>query len=85
MRNFIYTFSEVYFQSGVEPSEFQKQLEYQLRKLTLGVSVGLVKGREPEFPNAFNPYSHFIPNLRNVSNKVKTSKKVSTLKSTCYY
>jgi len=63
-------FSEVYYLSGVEPVEFQKQLEYQLRKLTLGVSVGLVKGREPDFPNAFNPYSHFIPSLGNVSNRV---------------
>ena len=39
------SFSEVYFNSGVPPAQYQKQLEYQLRKLTLGVSVGLVKGK----------------------------------------
>lgn len=47
------------------PDQYQKQLEYQLKKLTLGVSVGLVKGIEPKEASFFNPYQHFVPSLSN--------------------
>jgi len=42
-------------------------LEYQLKKLTLGITFGLVKGKEPEEASVYNPYDHFVFNL-NMSN-----------------
>ena len=64
---FKFSISENYYNSGVPPDQYQKQLEYQLRKLTLGVSVGLVKGIEPKEGSFLNPYQHFVPSLGNIS------------------
>ena len=63
-------FPEFYHHAGISAEAYQKELEYQLRKTTLGISVGLVKEpstqvhpNELKFSNArnnyFNPYSHF--------------------------
>jgi len=62
-------FSEVYYKAGVTPEQYQQQLEHQLKKTTLGVSVGLVKGRELEASHFFNPYLHFVPNVFNITEK----------------
>ena len=56
-------FSEVYYQAGLTPDEYQAELEYQLRKTTLGISVGMVK-ENPKLDGSkfmFDPYAHFGP------------------------
>jgi hypothetical protein len=55
-------------------------LEYHLRKTTLGVSVGMVKGREPEIAPYYNPYSHFVPKLHNVTEKESNRYKICETK-----
>ena len=65
-------FSEFYYHSGITAEQYQKELEYQLRKTTLGISVGLVKEVNGytrshdgdkhvirKTSRYFNPYSHF--------------------------
>ena len=61
-------FSEVYYWAGVSAEDFQRELEYQLSKTTLGISVGLVKqggsNSSSLYPGAspsqlVNPYVHF--------------------------
>ena len=63
-------FSEVYYWAGVSAEDFQRELEYQLQKTTLGISVGLVKqsgsnSSSSLYPGAssttqlVNPYVHF--------------------------
>ena len=65
--------TEFYYQAGISAEEYQQELEYQLRKTTLGISVGLVKEFDGhsnhEEDNSFsknsryfNPYSHFARN-----------------------
>lgn len=59
-KDFLLVFSEVYYWAGISAEDFQKELEYQLRKTTLGISVGMVK--EPTSENGvtvFDPYMHF--------------------------
>eukprot|EP00095_Tigriopus_kingsejongensis_P011851 maker-scaffold493_size155937-snap-gene-0.22 protein:Tk11851 transcript:maker-scaffold493_size155937-snap-gene-0.22-mRNA-1 annotation:"hypothetical protein DAPPUDRAFT_95105" len=51
---------EVYLRAKMKPAEYQKELEYQLRKMTLGISVGLVK-ENPAKKYTFDPYGHFGP------------------------
>ncbi len=51
------------YNAGVLPSSYQDQLEYQLKRLTLGVTFGLVKGKEPEEASVYNPYNHFVYSL----------------------
>ena len=65
----LFVFSEVYYKAGISPEQYQQQLEYQLRKTTLGVSVGLVKGKELESAAYYNPYVHFVPRLQNQTEK----------------
>ena len=44
---FVFFFSsEVYFSRGVSAHGYRTELERQLRKMTLGISVGLVKDRK---------------------------------------
>ena len=50
----------MYYQAGVEAEDFQKELTHQLRKLPLGISVGLVK-EPPKEQYHFDPYAHFGP------------------------
>jgi len=55
---------EVYYWAGVSVEDFQKELEYELQKTTLGISVGLVKqanetGYYTTRSELFNPYVHF--------------------------
>ena len=57
-------FSEVYYWAGVSAEDFQRELEYQLRKTYLGISVGLVKQRGSNSSSLYptqlvNPYVHF--------------------------
>ena len=75
--------SEFYYQSGISAEEYQNELEYQLRKTTLGISVGLVKefdehenhGNEDSIDSKrskyFNPYSHFARNANDDRSVVK--------------
>jgi hypothetical protein len=74
------SFSEVYYKAGISPEQFQQQLEYQLRKTTLGVSVGLVKGKELEVASYFNPYLHFVPSLLNGTEKESNRYKICETK-----
>ena len=73
-------FSEVYYKAGVSAEQFQQQLEYQLRKTTLGVSVGLVKGKELEVAHYFNPYIHFVPRFYNTTEKDSNRYKICETK-----
>ena len=70
IKNIFLNITEFYYQAGISAEEYQQELEYQLRKTTLGISVGLVKEfdehSEHEEEHAlsksskyFNPYSHF--------------------------
>jgi hypothetical protein len=52
-------FSEIYYRAGVSTTEYQSELVRQLRKTTLGISVGLVKSFSPGSQMKFDPYSHF--------------------------
>ena len=52
--------TEVYLRAGIGPKDYQTELEYQLRKMTLGISVGLVKSNPAE-KYVFDPYAHFGP------------------------
>ena len=61
-------FSEVYYWAGVSAEDFQRELEYQLQKTTLGISVGLVKQSDSSISivtgassttQLVNPYVHF--------------------------
>ena len=52
-------FSEVYYRAGVSPKQYQVELERQLRKTTLGISVGLLKSFAPNTKSMFDPYGHF--------------------------
>ena len=65
--------TEVYYRAGISAEAYQKELEYQLRKTTIGISVGLVKEVDQHPPpeeiapaksrnRYFNPYSHFARN-----------------------
>ena len=61
--------AEVFFLSGVNASTYRTELERQLRKMTLGISVGLVKQSPGEVAAGggrgrkyfFDPYTHFRP------------------------
>ena len=63
--------AEVFFLSGVNASTYRTELERQLRKMTLGISVGLVKQSPAEVAAGagggrgrkyfFDPYTHFRP------------------------
>ncbi|TRY81053.1 hypothetical protein TCAL_09447 [Tigriopus californicus] len=55
---------EVYVRAKLKPSEYREELEYQLRKMTLGISVGLVKDN-PSAKYTFDPYGHFGPDQAN--------------------
>ena len=80
---FFFNISEFYYQSGISAEEYQHELEYQLRKTTLGISVGLVKefdehenhGNEDSIDSKrskyFNPYSHFARNANDDRSVVK--------------
>ncbi len=50
----------MYHSAGVDPPTYRRELTFQLRKLTLGISVGLVKAK-PAQSYHFDPYSHFSP------------------------
>ena len=81
----ILNISEFYYQSGISAEEYQQELEYQLRKTTLGISVGLVKefdqhenhGTEDSIDSKtskyFNPYSHFA---RDANDERRVGKKL---------
>ena len=73
-------FAEVYYKAGVSAEQFQQQLEYQLRKTTLGVSVGLVKGKELEVAHYFNPYIHFVPRFYNTTERDSNRYKICETK-----
>ena len=50
--------------SGVNASTYRAELERQLRKMTIGISVGLVKQSPQEASGRkyhFDPYTHFRP------------------------
>ena len=51
--------SEVYYRAGITPKQYQVELERQLRKTTLGISVGLLKSFAPNTKSMFDPYGHF--------------------------
>ena len=58
----------MFFLSGVNASTYRTELERQLRKMTLGISVGLVKQSPGEATGGgrgrkyfFDPYTHFRP------------------------
>ena len=54
----------MYFLSGVNASTYRTELERQLRKMTIGISVGLVKQSPQEASGRkyhFDPYTHFRP------------------------
>lgn len=59
--------AEVFFLSGVNASTYRAELERQLRKMTIGISVGLVKQSPAEAAGGrarkyfFDPYTHFRP------------------------
>ena len=55
------SFSEVYYWAGVSAEDFQKELEYELQKMTIGISVGLVKqaNNSSTYAKLVNPYVHF--------------------------
>ena len=59
--------AEVFFLSGVNASTYRSELERQLRKMTIGISVGLVKQSPAEAAGGrgrkyfFDPYTHFRP------------------------
>ena len=53
------SFSEVYYRAGITPKQYQTELERQLRKTTLGISVGLLKSFAPNTNSMFDPYGHF--------------------------
>jgi hypothetical protein len=72
--------SEVYYRAGISPEQFQQHLEHQLRKTTLGVSVGLVKSKELEVATYFNPYLHFVPRLLNGTEKESNRYKICETK-----
>jgi hypothetical protein len=65
-------FSEVYYLSGVNETAYQAELEHQLRKMTIGISVGLVKqspvgtasGKNKYY---FDPYTHFKPDMEELT------------------
>lgn len=50
--------AEVFYHAQVSPAQYGKELEHQLRKMTLGISVGLVK-ENPVEKYHFDPYAHF--------------------------
>jgi len=50
---------EVYYRAGLTPKQYQVELERQLRKTTLGISVGLLKSFAPNTKSMFDPYGHF--------------------------
>ena len=67
---FQFYFPEFYYHAEITAEAYQKELEYQLRKTTLGISVGLVKevNKQVHFGESnvsnvrsrfFNPFSHF--------------------------
>ena len=51
--------AEVYYRAGISPKQYQVELERQLRKTTLGISVGLLKSFAPDTNSMFDPYGHF--------------------------
>ena len=64
IHNFIQLFvtnyvAEVYYRAGISPKQYQVELERQLRKTTLGISVGLLKSFAPDTNSMFDPYGHF--------------------------
>lgn len=61
---YLFSFAEVYVRAKLKPSEYREELEYQLRKMTLGISVGLVKDN-PSAKYTFDPYGHFGPDQAN--------------------
>ena len=56
---FSFYLSEVYYRAGLTPKQYQVELERQLRKTTLGISVGLLKSFAPNTKSMFDPYGHF--------------------------
>jgi len=51
---------EVYYRANVSPKQYQSELERQLRKTTLGISVGMVKTfKDGTHDVRFDPYGHF--------------------------
>ena len=56
---FSHYLSEVYYRAGLTPKQYQVELERQLRKTTLGISVGLLKSFAPNTKSMFDPYGHF--------------------------
>ncbi len=55
----------MYYLSGVNETTYKSELKRQLRKMTIGISVGLVKqalvdDKEKYF---FDPYAHFRPDF----------------------
>ena len=51
----------MYYWAGISAEDFKKELEYQLQKTTIGISIGLVKetNEEDEQYHVLNPYLHF--------------------------
>lgn len=56
---------EVYYRAGLTPQQYQHELERQLQKTTVGLSVGSVKSFRPESKDTFDPYSHFGQTFQN--------------------
>ena len=52
-------FAEVYYRANISPKQYQSELERQLRKTTLGISVGMVKTFKDDTNVRFDPYGHF--------------------------
>ena len=56
---FFHFLAEIYYRAGLSPKQYQSELERQLRKTTLGISVGIVKSVNADQSVMFDPYGHF--------------------------
>lgn len=70
----IVALSEIFYSANVAPAVYQEELTHQLRKMTLGISVGLVKDN-PNEKYHFEPYAHFSPDheVRRRNNQAVTT------------
>ena len=73
---FSVSFSEIYYRANISSKQYQSELIRQLRKTTLGISVGMVKTFKDDVQVKFDPYGHFgqafeNPDLENNINQYK--------------
>ncbi len=62
--------TEVYYRAGIKPKDYQKELEHQLKKTTLGISLGLVKTFSQDYGDRFDPYGHFGQPFNHLEEKI---------------